>query len=134
MAKAQSPIRLQSELMNSASLAGELQNRSASEQIEYWASIGRTVSGKISANDLLELKAGLVSISLEKPITQAVDPTALLAEVDTSRESGALKNAIMTGAPRYQMSALKHGYLEQVHPDGTVITGQFEGGEFKACE
>ncbi|MCF8003822.1 MAG: ParD-like family protein [Chromatiaceae bacterium] len=37
MRKSASPIRLQEDLMQSASLAGSQLHRSAAEQIEYWA-------------------------------------------------------------------------------------------------
>ena len=41
MAKSPSPVRLQEELMQSATQAGARHHRSAAEQIEYWAEIAQ---------------------------------------------------------------------------------------------
>ena len=44
MPKANSPIRLQAELMQAAALSGKRNHRSTAEQIEYWADMGRRVA------------------------------------------------------------------------------------------
>ena len=44
MVKATLPIRLQEDLMQSATTAGQRMHRSAAEQVEYWASIERSVA------------------------------------------------------------------------------------------
>ncbi len=59
MPKAASPIRLQAELMRTATIAGQRQHRSTAEQIKYWAAIGRSLAKIIDQDTLLELSAGL---------------------------------------------------------------------------
>jgi len=54
MAKASSPIRIQSELMSNAAVLGKLHHRSAAEQIEYWASIGQKVESLLDPESLLQ--------------------------------------------------------------------------------
>lgn len=44
MAKAKSPIRLDQSLMDSAASVAKVAHRSAAEQIELWADIGRTLT------------------------------------------------------------------------------------------
>ena len=132
MPKASSPVRLQAELMDSANLAGTLNNRSAAEQVEHWASIGRHVAQQLTQADLLELKAGLLSVSVEKPSSVDFDADALLDEIDVARDGGTLSEAIKAGGPRYQIASNAPGWLERVEPDGSVTVGRFEGGVFKA--
>ena len=73
MPKAASPVRLQEELMESARVSGSVQHRSAAEQIEYWADIGRKVSKTIDPETLLAVEAGLVRIVVEQIQSEAVD-------------------------------------------------------------
>lgn len=131
MAKAASPVRLQAELMESARVSGSVQHRSAAEQIEYWADIGRKVSGVIDPDALLAVEAGLARITVKKVKAAAVDPEAVFAALAADRESGKLAAAIAEGSPlRYQASRNSPGLLEQIDPTGAVVTGQFLNGDF----
>lgn len=130
MAKAASPVRLESTLMDAAKVAGKALHRSASEQVEYWADLGRKVSKVIDPEALLEINAGLVRISLEKVVPIGLDPDAVFASLDQARASGALEAAITSHSIQYQASATHPGLLEQVHPDGSVLVGQFRQGRF----
>lgn len=134
MAKAQSPVRLEASLMKSAAIAGDVFKRSAVEQVEYWAAIGRVVDPTITANDLLALKAGLIQVKLEKKKGVFVDAPSLLAEIDATRQSGSLQDDIAPNFPKYQASIAYPGYLEQVSDDGRIVVGQFEDGAFKAVK
>ena len=134
MAKASSPIRLEKNLMDAATLAGQTMHRSAAEQIEYWADLGRKVQKMITPDILLEVRAGLAEINVKKVEPVNVDPDSVFARLDQMRESGALKAAISSGSVRYQSSPNTLGQLEQVHPDGTVTIGCFENGEFKPVD
>ena len=59
MVKATSPVRLKSSLMNAATVAGIPLQRTAAEQIEYWADIGRKVARNVAPEILLAVQAGL---------------------------------------------------------------------------
>ena len=74
MAKAASPIRLQEDLMQAASNAGERLHRSTAQQIEYWAGIGRKVAKYIDPDSLLEVNAGLARIKVEPIETSTGEP------------------------------------------------------------
>jgi len=131
MAKAASPVRLQEELMESARVSGAVQHRSAAEQIEYWADIGRKVSRTIDPDILLAVEAGLARITVENVKSSAVDPESVFAALDSDRESGVLASAIAEQSPiRYQASKSNPGLLEQVGPTGKTGIGQFINGEF----
>jgi len=131
MAKSASPVRLQKELMESARVNGSVQHRSAAEQIEYWADLGRKVSRSIDPEALLAVEAGLASIKVEKIKSAAVDPESVFAALDANRESGELASAIAEQSPiRYQASRNNPGLLEQIDHAGKTVVGQFLDGKF----
>ena len=131
MAKAASPVRLERDLKDAAAVAGSTLHRSAAEQIEYWADIGRKVSRVIDPDTLLEVQAGLAVINVQPHTADPVDVDAVFATLDGNRDSGALSEAVSSASVRYQASVEHPGMLEQVHPDGGRVVGQFENGEFK---
>lgn len=134
MPKAASPVRLQSELMESAARAGALQHRSAAEQIEYWAALGRQVARVLDPDTLLDLAAGAVRLHLEPVITPSVPPEQVFAAVEADRASGNLANAVTRAPLRYQSAACAPGLLEQIAADGTKVVGCFRDGVFTPAE
>ncbi len=56
MIKATSSVRLESSLINAATIAGIPLKRSAAEQIEYWAEIGRKVVKAVDPEVLLAVQ------------------------------------------------------------------------------
>ncbi len=129
MAKAQSPVRLQKSLMDSAVTAGTLFNRSAAEQVEHWARIGRIMQNLIGVETLLDIMAGAKTINLEEAPQVRANPDDVFAEIERKREQGRLASSLLPGEVRYQSSKSHPGMLEQVSADGIVV-GSFEGGEF----
>jgi hypothetical protein len=130
MPKAASPVRLQSELMESAARAGALQHRSAAEQIEYWAALGQRVARVLDPDTLLDLAAGAVRLNVEPVVTPSVPPEQVFAAVDADRASGSLANAVTTAPLRYQSATCAPGQLEQIAADGTRVVGCFRDGVF----
>jgi len=131
MAKASSPIRLQQDLMDNATVEGQLFNRSAAEQVEYWASIGRRLSKVVESDTLLSISAGLATVHVEPVETQPVDSANVFKNLQQQRESGDLTKKIkQAGMPRYQASALHAGYLERIDTDGNIVLGEFKQGVF----
>ncbi|MEJ2621989.1 MAG: hypothetical protein P8163_17580 [Candidatus Thiodiazotropha sp.] len=130
MAKASSPIRLQDELMQSAKLVGEQEHRSAAEQVEYWASLGRKIARHVTSESLLEVATGLARIKVEPIVGTPVNPKAVFEAVETQRHSGTLKQAVTTATPSYQASTTNPGYLEQIDEKGNRTIGKFLNGVF----
>ena len=131
MPKAASPVRLQEGLMESARVSGAALHRSAAEQIEYWADIGRKVSRIIDPEILLAVEAGLARITVEKVEAVNVNPESVFAALEADRASGELASAIAEQSPiRYQASKTSPGLLERVGSAGDVVLGQFVNGDF----
>jgi len=80
--KSASPVRLQQELMQSATLAGARHHRSAAEQIEYWAMLGRQVAGVLDPDKLLDVLSGLAGLRVEPVTSAAVAPEPPSARKD----------------------------------------------------
>lgn len=130
MTKAASPVRLQSELMQAATLAGARLHRSAAEQIEYWASLGRQIAHFVDPDTLLEVAAGLARLKVEPTLAQPVDPDAVFAAVEADRRSGELSKKVTTAAIRYQASVTHPGYLERIDERCVRTVGTFHNGVF----
>lgn len=134
MPKSASPVRLQRELMESASLAGARQHRSTSEQIEYWAALGQKVAQVLNPDVLLDVMSGLAHLKVEPIAAAAVNPELVFAAVEAAHRSGELPEAIGTGRIRYQASATHAGLLERIAADGSRSDGRFENGVFLPCD
>ena len=130
MAKSASPIRLQEDLMQAAALTGERFHRSTAEQIEYWAEMGRNVSRMLDPDDLLSISAGLAKIKVEPVYSEPINPGDVFQSLEAERASGILPQTVTSSPIKYQTSLAHPGYLEQIHPDGTIKTGKFQGGKF----
>lgn len=134
MAKANSPIRVQNNLMQSATAVGALMHRSAAEQIEYWAALGQKLSNTITPESLLCVNAGLMKIKLEPVADANVDFDDIMQTVTTQANSGQLTQSIADGKVKYQLCTSqenqKQALLEQVSADGTIAIGRFINGEF----
>ncbi|KZY30377.1 MULTISPECIES: hypothetical protein [unclassified Oleiphilus] len=130
MAKSNSPIRLESELMKQAKLSGELNKRSVAEQIEYWAEIGRGVSGVVDPETLIKVNSGLAKINVEETHNVDIDADDIFSNLEQQRDSGSLMRNITTTNYAFQASSTDKGMLERIDQQGNVTTGYFENGVF----
>lgn len=116
-----SPARIDDQLFASARLAGEVQSRSASQQVVHWARIGREIeaSGSLSAREIAQVLAGAESYDSLTPKEQAVVRAEWAARMEARRE--ALDLAERFGAEG-------RSWVE-LDDDGTVIErGSTESG------
>jgi len=84
-----SPARIDDDLYASAKLAGEVQSRSASQQVVHWARIGREIeaSASISQKDIAEALSGSRSYDSLTAKEQAVVRAEWSARMDVRREA-----------------------------------------------
>ncbi|MCB1616110.1 MAG: hypothetical protein KDI30_08860 [Pseudomonadales bacterium] len=130
MAKANSPVRLDAQLMEAAAANGRLFNRSAAETIEYWAGLGKAFNKLIDPEILLEVQAGALQIDIKPTRFESVDSASVFAEIEKRRASGTLQQLVNRDKPVYQASQSNPGLLEQIMPDGSINIGRFSGGAF----
>lgn len=132
MAKASTPIRVQDELLRAAAVQGGIAHRSAAQQLEYWAQIGRTLSALLPPDTLVKVRTGLARVQIEPLTGTPLDVDTVFADVAAKRKSGELAPAVHPKGVRYQASTAHPGLLEQIQPTGERVIGQFEGGKFVA--
>ena len=134
MPKSSSPLRLQEDLMQAATLTAERFHRSTAEQIEYWADLGRKVSTIIDPDTLLSLSAGLSQLKIEPVYDQPVNPDKVFNSLEAQREQGTLTHKVTNSSVKYQSSMTHSGCLEQIDQNGIITTGQFKEGQFIVIE
>lgn len=128
-----SPIRLSSDLLESAEREGAVQKRSVPKQIELWAELGRAVSGIVEIGDVFAVLQGLKTLRVKTAATRAVDPNAVFEQLEEYRASGALIDRLTSSDVYYESSDKKPGFLDRVNrKNGTRETGRFVNGKFKA--
>lgn len=132
MAKASTPIRVQDELLRAAAVQGGIAHRSAAQQLEYWAEIGRTLSALLPPDTLVKVRTGLARVQIEPMTGTPLDVDEVFADVAAKRKSGELAATVHPKGVRYQASTAHPGLLEQIQPSGERVTGQFVDGKFVA--
>jgi len=134
MAKANSPVRLDADLMAEATRHGQLFNRSAAETIEYWASLGKRVGKVVNPDVLLEIQSGAMNIDVKPARVNRVESESVFYQVEKRRKAGVLNQFVKRDYPVYQVSTSQPGLLEQILPDGSVKTGRFKNGKFHSVK
>lgn len=127
-------IRLENSLMLAAKNAAVVNKRTAVEQIEYWAELGRNVSRFVDSEALIACSSGLAELKVEKVDAKPVNPMDVFNTLELSRDSGELAKSITSTAFRYKASDDYPGMLERINELGSVSVGIFKNGKFKAMK
>ena len=115
------PTRVAVDLLDAAAVEGERQSRSAKQQLDHWARVGRAVSAHSSASRL-RVEAALGG-SLPQRELSADERVAFNAEVDAaiSETARAVSFGEVLAARGVTTVALDdEGRLTRYHPDGTI--------------
>ncbi len=128
-------IRISEQLAFQAQAAGALQHRSAPNQLEYWATLGKMISSKINIEDALAILQGLKTIKIETLPSAPVDPDSVFDRLESDRAKGFTDKPV-TGAPFfYEASLSRPGSIDKVDTKtGLRTTGQFKNGVFEAVD
>ena len=115
------PTRVAADLMDAAAVEGERQSRSAKQQLDHWARVGRAVSAQTSAARR-RVEAALAG-ELDEADLDAEEQVVFNAELDTSISEAArtIRFGEILAARGVTTVALdEHGRLTRYHPDGTT--------------
>ena len=115
------PTRVAADLMESAAIEGARQSRSAKQQLDHWARVGRAVSATQSAarqrvEAALAGTLPLSELTVEEGITFNAEVGARLQESLRTTNLGAVLRA-STGIATVAID--DHGQLIEHRPDGT---------------
>lgn len=115
------PTRVAADLLDAAAVEGERQSRSAKQQLDHWARVGRAVSAHSSAARLRVESA--LGGSLSERELSADERVVFNAEVDAaiSETVRAVRFGQVLAARGVTTVALDdEGRLTRYHPDGTT--------------
>lgn len=122
------PIRLDASLVEEAIAEAARKLRTPPKQIEFWIRLGKAIDGLLSLEEIMALRGGLVHI--EPTHGLRADPDEVFDDLESRRNT--LSRTVTSARVVYQASREHPGYLEQIHPDGSVVVGRFEGRDFVA--
>lgn len=111
--------------------AGARHLRSAAEQIEYWATLGRKVAGVLDPVRLLDVLSSPATLKVVTTVGVLVDPEQVFGSLETGRRSGRQVLTVARASVCYRAAPEKPGWLEQISPNGTRTLGRFENGMFE---
>ena len=115
------PTRVAADLMDAAAVEGERQSRSAQQQLDHWARVGRAVSAHSSASRQ-RVEAALRGALPDRDLT-ADERVVFNAEVDAaiSETTRSVRFGEVLAARGVTTVALDdEGRLTRYHPDGTT--------------
>jgi ParD-like antitoxin of type II bacterial toxin-antitoxin system len=117
------PVKLSDDLVLDARLAGEIVKRSIAGQVEFWATLGRSMESLLNGRQALALSRSGTAQPLSK-LLETADSPAGRERVDAALERQPF--------PHYRPHPGKRGLLERVEADGTRTVGRFVQREFQA--
>jgi len=122
-------IRLAAELIDAAELQGKAMHRSAPNQIEFWATLGRRLAPSLSHHDLLAISQGLVRVRVEVESSSRVDPDQVFAAVAIQSQKPFTSPAEHPASFQYESSDTP-GHIDRVDAQGNRVTGKMVNGQF----
>lgn len=143
MAKQDSPVRINPTLLSQAQAAAETFNRKVTDQLSYWANIGRLVESKLNGNELSALFSGIGDIqvivghhvdshdsAVDESSFSVVDLALSNQTPDSFGQTTAFISKKSTGV-RYEVDPSRAGLLRRVAQDGSFEVGTFKNGVFR---
>ena len=116
------PTRFAADLMDAAALSGRLDSRSAKQQLDYWARLGRA----ISMNETATRRRVDAVLAGELPLEGLTEHERLVANVDLDvkiqQRAASLSFADQLAAEGMTtVSLAEDGSLVERRPDGSVV-------------
>lgn len=125
-----SPVKVSDRLLALAKEEARGAHRSATAQIEHWATLGRAVEVMVAYRDVLALKSAGQALPLPTFIRREEVHellARLLEDVDREKVKARIRAA---GTPLYTSDPAHPGMIVEVGADGTRTPGYLEGRRF----
>lgn len=127
-----SPVKVSDRLLALAKEEAQGTYRSATAQIEHWATLGRAVEAMMAYRDVLALKRAGESLPVPAHVPHDEVHALLAAVADDARRENVKARIRAAGTPIYTTDPAYPGKLVQIEPDGTRTPGHLEGRRFVA--
>ena len=127
------PVKVSDRLLTLAREEARTTHRSATAQIEHWATLGRAIETLVTYRDVLALKRAGQTLPLPAFVrAEEVDALLLGVAADPARDS--VKARIRgDGGPVYAVDPHHPGRIVRIEPDGTRTSGRFQHRQFVAA-
>jgi plasmid stability protein len=124
------PVKVSDKLMKLAKVDAAAAHRSATAQIEHWATLGRAVEVIAAYRDVLALKT--VGRALPFPtFARADDVREILDALAVDHErTGVRAHIAGKGTPVYEADPERPGGIVEIRPDGARVRGRLEERRF----
>lgn len=115
------PVKLSDELVDDARAVTSFSHRSIAGQIEFWASLGKSIEPLLRGDMAIALQMS----GAERPLSAAI------AEIDTRRGRKRLMNVLNARPfPHYLPIEGQPQLIRRIAEDGSETVGRFEGRDF----
>ena len=115
------PTRVDADLFEAAAAEGALQSRSAAQQINHWARMGRTIAvhGSAGKERIVQALAGTLPLHQLDEGEQLVVNAELDADIN-ARAAATQFGPVLARGGITTVALDEHGVLTRYHPDGTT--------------
>jgi hypothetical protein len=127
-----SPVKVSDRLLALAKEEAQDTHRSATAQIEHWATLGRAVEAIMAYRDVLALKRVGETLPVPAHIPHEDVHNLLMALTHDGDRETVKARIRVAGAPAYTTNPAYPGKIVEVRADGTRISGHLEGRRFVA--
>lgn len=125
-----SPVKVSDRLLSLAREEAKGTHRSATAQIEHWATLGRAVEVLVAYSEVLALKRAGQTLPVPAFVSRD-EVHGLLARLVEDGDRETVKARIRSaGTPLYTTDPEHPGLIVEVQADGTRTLGRLEGRQF----
>ncbi|HEV8308519.1 MAG TPA: hypothetical protein VGW35_12725 [Methylomirabilota bacterium] len=125
-----SPVKVSDRLLALAKAEAQSAHRSATAQIEHWATLGRAIEVMVAYRDVLALKRAGQALPIPT-FARRDEVHRLLARLVEDGDRESIKARIRAaGTPLYATDPGHPGRIVEVHPDGTRTRGYLKRRRF----
>ena len=125
-----SPVKVSDRLLALARQEAQGTHRSATAQIEHWATLGRAVEVLVAYRDVLALKRAGQTLPIPTVIRRE-EVHDLLAQLVDNLDRESVKARIHAeGTPLYTTDPDHPGMIVEIQADGTRTPGELQGRRF----
>src|SRR5262245_7192934 len=125
-----SPVKVSDRLLAMARAEAKGAHRSATAQIEHWATLGRAIEVLVAYRQVLALKRAGQALPVPAFVTRDEVHDLLERLVDDADREGVTARIRSAGAPLYAADPEHPGMIVEIQADGTRTPGRLEGRRF----
>ncbi|HET9491964.1 MAG TPA: hypothetical protein VFR64_19720 [Methylomirabilota bacterium] len=125
------PVKVSDKLLALAKAEARGAHRSATAQIEHWATLGRAVEVLLAYRDVLALKRAGQALPVPAFVEREALHDLLTRLVESGNREDVQARIRAAGTPVYTTHPDQPGAIVEIRSDGTRTAGRFDGRRFR---